>query len=103
MKSTLDLGEKATIFPRGDRLLVERVEGIETKAANLGISTDEAPQSLRCKVLAIGPDVTDISVGDEIFCSQFAPTAIKLTPFDKTLMIPVDDVLAIVVSDKSPE
>lgn len=86
------------IKPLGTRLLVEPVK--EEHKTNTGIMLGEelAPQSLKAKVLAAGPEVKDFKVGDIILVSQFAPTQAKESPADKTLIVPAEDVLAVIVS-----
>lgn len=89
--------------PLGSRLLVQPIKSSATVTTATGLMYEDtefkAPQSLRAKVLAIGPDVTGITVGSEIFCSQFAPTQALEKPGDKTVIVPEEDVLCVVVPD----
>lgn len=88
------------IVPLGNRLLVKPVKVKEiVHASGLVTSGEEiAPQSLKAKVVAVGPDVVAIKVDDVILVSQFAPTQAKEIPSDDTLIVPAEDVLAIVAS-----
>lgn len=100
MEKTKTVEELAgTLKPLGTRVLVEldKTTHLITKSGII-IGDAVAPQSIRAKVLAIGPDVTTVQVGDTIFCGQYAPTEVKVLPRDETLMIPEEDILAVLVS-----
>lgn len=92
------------IRPLGNRLVIEPIkeDARTTTAAGLIIEDQEfkVPQSLKATVVAVGPGVADIAPGDVVMVSQFAPTQVKEKPGDKTLMVPAEDVLAVVVPDK---
>lgn len=91
------------IVPFGSRVVVDPIkESAEYRtAAGLFVADGEfqAPQSIKCKVLAIGPDVTLVKVGDTVLASQFAPTQAKEKPGDTTVIIPEEDLLAVVRPD----
>lgn len=90
------------IKPLGTRLLIEPIKVEQAKTATGFLVSDEvAPQSLRAKVLAVGPEVKDFSVDDVVLVAQYAPTQAKENPLDKTLIVPAEDVLAVIVSDKA--
>jgi len=86
------------IKPLGSRLLVVPVKQDHKTSGGIMLGEEVAPQSLKAEVLAVGPEVKDFKVGDVILVSQFAPTQAKELPSDKTLIVPAEDVLAIVVS-----
>lgn len=90
------------IKPLGTRLLIEPIKQEQAKTATgLFVSEEVAPQSLKAKVLAVGPEVKGFEVDDVILCAQYAPTQAKESPIDKTLIVPAEDVLAVIVSDKA--
>ena len=90
------------IKPLGTRLLVEPLKQEKAiTAAGIMVSEEIAPQSLKAKVLAVGPEVKDFEVDDIILCAQYAPTQAKESPIDKTLIVPAEDVLAVIVPDKA--
>lgn len=97
------------IRPLGDRLLVSVVEKKELKLESgivLPGGWDVAPETLQAEVVAVGPDVDQsaergIHVGVIVLVAQFAPTAAKERPGDKTFIVPADDVLGIVTPDKA--
>ena len=85
------------IRPLFDRILVEPFDPFAEDEANGIISVVvEAPQSHRGTVVAIGATVKEIAVGDVVLYSQFAPTAAQEKNTDKTVIIPEDDVLAVI-------
>lgn len=87
------------IKPLGNRLLIKPIKQKEI-ATNSGILVSEeiAPQSLKAEVVAIGDEVKDFEAGDVILVSQFAPTQAKELPSDDTLIVPAEDILAVIVS-----
>jgi len=89
------------IKPLGNRILVEKVEVKEIKLGNTDLvasGEEVAPESVKGKIIAVGPDVKDFKVGDVVLYAQFAPTQAKELPSDKTYIVPAEDVLAIVSS-----
>lgn len=86
------------IKPLGSRLLIVPVKQDHKTTGGIMLGEEVAPQSLKAEVLATGPEVKDFKVGDVILVSQFAPTQAKETPADKTLIVPAEDVLAVIVS-----
>lgn len=89
------------IEPYGSRCLVERVKTDATTNTGFAVTEELAPASIKAKVLAVGKEVKETRVGDEVFVSQYAPTSVKERPFDKTLMVPEEDILGKVVPDKT--
>lgn len=87
------------IKPLGNRLLIKPIKQKEI-ATNSGILVSEeiAPQSLKAEVVAIGDEVKDFEADDVILVSQFAPTQAKELPSDDTLIVPAEDILAVIVS-----
>lgn len=83
------------IQPLGSRVLIEPIKVAELMSAG-GIMLGEeiAPQSIRAKVVAVGPDATTVEVGDVVYVSQFSPTECRDIPSDKTLICPEEDILA---------
>ena len=92
------------ILPLGNRLLVEPIkeDASHKTASGLVISDAEfkAPQSIKAKVIAVGDNVVTVEVGDIVLCSQFAPTQAKEKPGDNTVIVPEEDLLAVVKPDK---
>jgi chaperonin GroES len=52
------------IKPLHDKVLIERIENVKQTASGIILKNSEEPD--RAKVLAIGPDVTEVQVGDVV-------------------------------------
>lgn len=89
------------IQPTKDRVFAEPDKVQNITAGGLFIADTNVPQSLRLKVLAVGPGVTVVKPDDICYVGQFAPTEVKDSPTAKTVIIPEDDIIAVVVPDKS--
>ena len=88
------------IKPLGERLLIEPFKENEIKTrAGIIIGEVAVPQSIKAKVVAVGPDVEGFEVGDIIFVSQFAPTECREDVSSKTMVVPFYDVLAKLVKE----
>lgn len=89
------------IKPLGNWILIKAVDrGEVTLASGIIVPGYEvAPESIQGEVIAIGPDVTTIHLGQIVAAPQFAPTAVKQLPSDKTYVVNEDDILAIIESD----
>jgi len=81
--------------PLGDRLLVERVEEVNTTASGIIIPDNAKEKPSRAKVLAVGSEVEDVNVDDVVVFGKYAGTELILD--DKEyLVLDVSDVLGIV-------
>ena len=60
--------------PLFDKVIVERIEGEKTTASGIILKRTEEPD--RAKILAIGPDVDEVEVGDIVLLNWNA--AIKI-------------------------
>lgn len=92
------------ITPRGNWLLIKAVEKKELQTVSgfyVSENWDVAPESLKGEVVAVGPQVTDLKVGDIVLSPQYAPTRAYELPTDKTFIVNADDVLAVITSDKA--
>ena len=52
------------IKPLHDKVLIERIENIKQTSSGIILKHSEEPD--RARVLAIGPDVTEVQVGDVV-------------------------------------
>lgn len=89
------------IKPTGSRLFVEPTPPKDKTKSGFVLSPEwnAAPESVEGKVLAIGPDVRFVKVGDVILAPQFAPTKAIENPGEKTFIIPEEDVIAVVTNE----
>ena len=63
------------IIPLKNKVVVDRVEGSKTTSSGIILQRTEEPD--RAKVLAIGPDVDEVSIGDIILLDWNAATKIE--------------------------
>lgn len=77
------------IRPLKDNLVVERIE-TELKSSS-GIILTSSDEADRAKVLAIGPEVTDVKVGDEVLLNWQKCPVIQ----GKLHKVNIEDVVAI--------
>ena len=82
--------------PLGDRVLV-KVQEIETKTASGIYIPDNASQEkpTQAEVIAIGNDVKDVKVGDNIVYTKFARTATVTLDNQDYLVMEVAEILGI--------
>lgn len=81
--------------PLADRLVATPLEAQEKTSTGFYVpdSAKEKPQV--GEVIAVGKDVKEIKVGDQVVYSQYKPDTIKVDGKD-TLIMKEEDVLAIV-------
>lgn len=87
------------IQPLGSRLLVEPLKEEYKTKTGIILGDTIAPQSIKVKVIAVGPEAKDFKEGELLFVSQYAPTECRETPADTTLSIPCEDVIARLVKE----
>jgi len=81
--------------PLGDRLLVERVEEVNTTASGIIIPDNAKEKPSQGKVLAIGNDVEEVNVGDTVVFGKYAGTDLVLD--DKEyLVMELSDILGVI-------
>ena len=81
--------------PLGDRLLVERVEEVNTTASGIIIPDNAKEKPSQGKVLAIGSDVEEVGVDDIVVFGKYSGTELALD--DKEyLVLELSDVLGVI-------
>ncbi|PIF04630.1 MAG: co-chaperone GroES [Arcobacter sp.] len=80
--------------PLGNRVLV-KVQEVETKTASGIIIPDNASQEkpTTAKVVAIGKDVKDLNVGDQVMYGQYARTSTVTLDGTDYLVMETDEIL----------
>lgn len=85
------------ITPLKDKVLVEPEgqEAEKTTASGFIVTAkkDENPRPQTGKIIEIGPDVTQVSVGDTVVFKEFIPTNFELDE-KKYLILAEEDILA---------
>lgn len=81
--------------PLADRIVITKIEAEAKSAAGILLpeSAKEQPQS--GQVLAVGKDVKEVKVGDQVIYAQYGPTAIKVEGKEQ-LIAKEEDILAVV-------
>jgi chaperonin GroES len=81
------------IKPLADRVVAMREEAPAKTASGLYLPDNAKEKPVIAKVVAIGPDVKTIKVGDKILYKEYSTTDIKIN--DKEyLIVKTEDVLA---------
>jgi co-chaperonin GroES (HSP10) len=73
------------IKPLHDKVLIERLENIKETASGIILRHSEEPD--RAKVLAVGPDVDEVQVGDIV-----QPDWGKVVPAEDSFLIKIADI-----------
>jgi chaperonin GroES len=87
------------LHPLADRIVIKKIEA-EAKSASgilLPDSAKEQPQS--GETLAVGKDVTEVKVGDQVLYAKYGPAEVKVEG-QELFIVKEEDVLAVVKGDK---
>ena len=92
------------VKPLADRLLVKRVDELETKKGGIIIPDTAKEKPLQGEVVAVGPGrltedgkriTMDVKKGDKVLIGKYSGTEVKIEG-DEFVILREDDVLAIV-------
>ncbi len=92
------------VKPLSDRLLIKRVDEVETKKSGIIIPDTAKEKPLQAEVVAVGPGrmtedgkriTMDVKKGDKILIGKYSGTEVKIEG-DEFVILREDDVLAIV-------
>lgn len=89
----------AKITPLGDRVVVEfdkKAEETTTSSGFIVASKEKNDRPKSGKVVSVGPDVKDVSIGDIIIFKEFIPTEFKHEE-NEYLILSQEDILAKIV------
>jgi co-chaperonin GroES (HSP10) len=76
------------ILPLKNKVLVERLENINTTSSGIILSSSQEPD--RAKILAVGPDADGVSVGDVVLLDWNAAM-----PIDNKYVVPSTSIVLI--------
>jgi chaperonin GroES len=81
--------------PLADRIVARAIEADSKTASGILLpdSAKEKPQS--AEVLAVGKEVKEVKVGDQILYSKYSPTEVKVEGVE-VMLLKEEDVLAVV-------
>jgi chaperonin GroES len=92
------------VKPLADRLLIKRVDEVETKKSGIIIPDTAKEKPLQAEVVAVGPGrmtedgkriTMDVKKGDKVLIGKYSGTEVKIEG-DEFVILREDDVLAIV-------
>lgn len=83
------------VEPLFDRVLIRRIEAETKSKGGILIPETAKDKPLEGKVIAIGPDVVKIKVGDRVLIGKYAGIEIKLNEIEH-LIIRLDEILGII-------
>lgn len=89
------------ITPYQDRILGELLSTSDITGSGIILGEAVAPQSVRIKVLAVGPDVKHTAVGNVVIVSAYAPTEAREKQTDRTVMFSEQDVLGSITNEST--
>lgn len=81
--------------PLADRIVIKKIEAEAKSAAGILLpdSAKEQPQS--GQVLAVGKDVSEVKVGDQVLYAKYGPAEVKVES-QELLIVKEEDILAVV-------
>lgn len=81
--------------PLADRIVIKKIEAESKSAAGILLpdSAKEQPQS--GQVLAVGKDVQEVKVGDQVLYAKYGPAEVKVEG-EELLIVKEEDILAVV-------
>ncbi|MDB5179228.1 MAG: groS [Patescibacteria group bacterium] len=83
------------LHPLADRIVAKSVEAESTSPAGILLPEQSKEKTQVAKVLAVGKDVKEVKVGDNIIHSEYGPNRFKQGS-EELLIVKEEDVLAVV-------
>ncbi len=81
------------IRPLADRIVAVREEAQTKTASGIYLPENSKDKSMIAQVIAVGPDVAQVKIGDRIIYKEYATTELKMDSKDY-LIVKEEDVLA---------
>lgn len=85
----------APIKPLADRVVATREEAVTKTASGLYLPDNAKEKPVVANVVAVGPDVKHVQVGDKIVYKEYSTTELKINDIEY-LIVKEEDVLATV-------
>lgn len=92
----------ATLRPLGGRLVVKRIEQISKTASGLLIIDSLASRPNTAEVIAVGPDVKGVAVGDRVLYDAATGTELKVEG-NKVFVLHENNLFGVIKSNMQPE
>jgi len=83
------------IKPLADRVVATREEAVTKTVSGLYLPDNAKEKPVLAKVMAIGPDVKSLKIGDKIVYKEYSTTELKINDIEY-LIVKEEDVLATV-------
>ncbi len=84
--------QNAPIKPLGDRVVATRDKAADKTAGGLYLPDSAKEKPVAATVAAVGPDATDITVGDKILYKEYSTTELTIDGTDY-LIVKQEDIL----------
>ena len=81
--------------PLADRIVAKSLEATTQTAAGIYIPDTAKEKPVMAEVLAVGKDVKEVKVGEQILYAKYGPTEVKIND-EELLLLKEEDVLAVV-------
>ncbi|PID32546.1 molecular chaperone GroES [Candidatus Saccharibacteria bacterium] len=86
------MAKSSPIKPLGDRVVAVREKAPEKTASGLYLPDSSKEKPVLAEILAVGPDVTAVKVGQKILYKEFSTTEIKIDGVEY-LIVKQEDIL----------
>lgn len=83
------------LIPLGNYVILKQADAEETTASGIILPGQTAEKPQYARVIAIGPDVDNISVNDNVIYSKYAGTQVEIKK-ETCIVIKNNDILAII-------
>lgn len=83
------------IQPLGDKVVMRKRKKEHTTASGFVLPESAQKETIESEVIAIGPEVKQVKVGQAVLHSKYGPTEFELTKDDMVLICKEEDIYAI--------
>jgi len=87
------------LHPLADRIVMEQLQAEETTASGIVLPGSAQEKPKMAKVLAVGTDVKEVKIGDQVIYKSYGPDDVKVDGTEY-LISKEEDILAVVKGDK---
>ncbi|MDQ5943296.1 MAG: chaperonin GroES [Patescibacteria group bacterium] len=84
-----------SLQPLADRIVLEQIESEEKTSSGIILPDSAKEKPEQAKVIAIGPDVKGIKVGEVVLYTKYGPNEVKVDG-NEYLIVKEEDVMAII-------
>ena len=84
-----------SLQPLADRIVLEQIESVEKTSSGIILPDSAKEKPEQAKVIAIGPDVKGVKVGEVELYTKYGPNEVKVDG-NEYLIVKEEDVMAII-------